>query len=161
MIAPAAKEMETPRIPLAIFRQTFLFESERGRMNAIWLAALILGSGFAIFGAQTAKWKLTNLAIILVCMAAGFGIGYAAGLGSKNLGQVYSTDVPLSMMFGIVAAFGCIQSKNLSQAPAIGLEAGRNAPTFALQDQLGHQQTNESLKGTNGTVLLFVRSADW
>jgi hypothetical protein len=83
-------------------------------MNAIWLVALVLGSGFAIFGGQSAKWKLINSAIILACMGAGFGIGHAAGLGSKNLRQVQSADVPLSMMFGIVAAFGCIQLNNRS-----------------------------------------------
>jgi NhaP-type Na+/H+ or K+/H+ antiporter len=81
-------------------------------MDAIGLVALILGSGFAILGGQTAKWRLMNLAIILACMVAGFGIGHAAGLGSKNLGQVHHADVPLSMMFGIIAAFGCIQLNN-------------------------------------------------
>ena len=83
-------------------------------MNAIWSAALVLASGFAVFGGQTAKWKLVNLAIILVCMGVGFGIGHAAGLGSKNWGQVHDADVPLSMMFGIVAAFACIQLNNRS-----------------------------------------------
>lgn len=62
------------------------------------------------------------------------------------------------MAFG-AAAFG--QSENLAQVPAIGLETGQTAPAFALQDQLGQEQTIESLRGANGTVLLFVRSADW
>jgi hypothetical protein len=83
-------------------------------MDAIWLAALFLGSGFAIFGGHTAKWKLLNFAIIVVCMVAGLGIGHAAGLGSKNLGQVHDADAPFSMMFGIVAALGCIQLNNRS-----------------------------------------------
>jgi hypothetical protein len=47
-------------------------------------------------------------------MGAGFGIGYAAGLGSKNLGQVQNADLPVSMMFGIIAALGCIQLNNRS-----------------------------------------------
>ena len=78
-------------------------------MDAIWLAALILLSGFAIFGGKTAKWELMNFAMILACMGAGFALGHAGGLRSKNLGQVQDADVPLSMMFGIVAALGCIQ----------------------------------------------------
>jgi cytochrome oxidase Cu insertion factor (SCO1/SenC/PrrC family) len=46
-------------------------------------------------------------------------------------------------------------------APSVGLEIGQEAPTFALPDQFGHRHTNETLKGPNGTVLLFFRSADW
>jgi cytochrome oxidase Cu insertion factor (SCO1/SenC/PrrC family) len=42
-----------------------------------------------------------------------------------------------------------------------GLEVGQKAPGFTVQDQFGHQQSNETLKGSNGTVLLFFRSADW
>ena len=42
-----------------------------------------------------------------------------------------------------------------------GLEVGQKAPGFIAQDQFGHQQSNETLKGSNGTVLLFFRSADW
>jgi hypothetical protein len=45
--------------------------------------------------------------------------------------------------------------------PPIGLEIGRRSPEFALVDQFGHEQSNETLKRTKGTVLLFFRSADW
>ncbi len=48
-----------------------------------------------------------------------------------------------------------------SVAPSIGLEIGQRAPAFALPDQFGHEQSNETLKGSKGTVLLFFRSADW
>jgi len=44
---------------------------------------------------------------------------------------------------------------------SIGLAVGQKAPAFSIRDQFGHLQTLESLKGTNGTVLLFFRSADW
>jgi hypothetical protein len=44
---------------------------------------------------------------------------------------------------------------------AIGLSVGQKAPAFSLRDQFGHVQTRESLRGPNGTVLLFFRSADW
>ena len=46
-------------------------------------------------------------------------------------------------------------------APSIGLEIGQRVPTFALPDQFGHEQSNETLKGSKGTILLFFRSADW
>jgi cytochrome oxidase Cu insertion factor (SCO1/SenC/PrrC family) len=34
-------------------------------------------------------------------------------------------------------------------------------PAFALTDQFGHEQSNQTLKGPKGIVLLFFRSADW
>jgi AhpC/TSA family len=43
----------------------------------------------------------------------------------------------------------------------IGLEVGQKAPDFSLRDEFGQTQTLETLKGANGTVLLFFRSADW
>lgn len=44
---------------------------------------------------------------------------------------------------------------------SIGLAAGQKAPPFSVHDQFGHLQTLDTLRGTNGTVLLFFRSADW
>ena len=44
---------------------------------------------------------------------------------------------------------------------SIGLSVGQKAPAFLLHDQFGRVQTLETLKGANGTVLLFFRSADW
>jgi hypothetical protein len=43
----------------------------------------------------------------------------------------------------------------------IGLAVGQKAPAFAARDQFGHEQSLDTLKGANGTVLLFFRSADW
>jgi hypothetical protein len=44
---------------------------------------------------------------------------------------------------------------------SIGLAVGEKAPAFSMRDQFGRAQTLETLKGRNGTVLLFFRSADW
>ena len=44
---------------------------------------------------------------------------------------------------------------------SVGLAVGKSAPAFSLRDQSGEVQTLDSLKGKNGTVLLFFRSADW
>lgn len=44
---------------------------------------------------------------------------------------------------------------------AIGLAVGEKSPPFSARDQFGHVQTLDTLRGTNGTVLLFFRSADW
>jgi hypothetical protein len=50
---------------------------------------------------------------------------------------------------------------NHAVAPAVGMEIGQRAPAFALSDQFGHEQSNETVKGSKGTVILFFRSADW
>jgi len=44
---------------------------------------------------------------------------------------------------------------------SIGLAVGQKAPAFSAHDQFGRVQSLDALKGTNGTVLLFFRSADW
>jgi cytochrome oxidase Cu insertion factor (SCO1/SenC/PrrC family) len=72
--------------------------------------------------------------------------------------------IAVSILF-LVGAFGLAgwQENPSSQAvpPSFGLEVGQQAPAFALTDQFGHEQSNETLKGSKGTVLLFFRSADW
>jgi hypothetical protein len=52
-------------------------------------------------------------------------------------------------------------SSNHGLTPSIGLEIGQQAPPFALPDQFGHENTNETLRGSKGTVILFFRSTDW
>jgi hypothetical protein len=78
-------------------------------MDLIWLIPLTLGVIFAISGGNGLKWKLLNFLIIVICMAIGFGIGYAAGLGSQNLGRVPNGGWLFAMMFGLVAALTCVQ----------------------------------------------------
>ena len=52
-------------------------------------------------------------------------------------------------------------SSKQAVSPPIGLQVGQRAPAFASRDQLGHDQSIQTLKGSSGTVLLFFRSADW
>lgn len=59
------------------------------------------------------------------------------------------------------AGWGRSQSNRPAVSAPIGLEIGQKAPALAATDQFGHQQSNETLKGSNGTILLFFRSADW
>jgi peroxiredoxin len=44
---------------------------------------------------------------------------------------------------------------------SIGLQVGSKAPAFTFLDQFDRPQSNETLRGSNGTVILFFRSADW
>jgi hypothetical protein len=41
------------------------------------------------------------------------------------------------------------------------LASGQESRQTSLMDQFGHEQSNKTLKGPKGTVLLFFRSADW
>lgn len=43
----------------------------------------------------------------------------------------------------------------------IGLRVGEPSPAFTFRDQFGRTGSSATLRGTNGTVLLFFRSADW
>lgn len=44
---------------------------------------------------------------------------------------------------------------------ALGPQVGDAVPAFNLPDQNGQMQTLDSIRGSNGTMLLFHRSADW
>jgi len=61
----------------------------------------------------------------------------------------------------VVLANGHEKPAKKGSAEGIGLSVGQKAPAFAARDQFGNEQSNETLKGSNGTVLLFFRSADW
>ncbi len=43
----------------------------------------------------------------------------------------------------------------------LGPSAGQALPAFEAKDSTGTSRTFESLKGPNGLVLVFFRSADW
>lgn len=49
----------------------------------------------------------------------------------------------------------------LAETPEIGLANGVQAPAIALLDTSGTTQTLETLAGAKGTIVAFVRSADW
>jgi cytochrome oxidase Cu insertion factor (SCO1/SenC/PrrC family) len=77
----------------------------------------------------------------------------------------YQVKIAIASAFSIalllVASGQAKPAANDDAAAAVGLAIGRPAPAFALKDQFGHEQSNSTLKGSRGTVLLFFRSADW
>ena len=54
-----------------------------------------------------------------------------------------------------------IRGASVELLTGIGLPVGQKAPAFSLRDQFGREHALDSLKGAQGTVLLFFRSADW
>ena len=54
-----------------------------------------------------------------------------------------------------------IRVASIKMLTSIGLSVGQMAPDFSVSDQFGRRQSLATLKGKNGTVLLFFRSADW
>jgi hypothetical protein len=43
----------------------------------------------------------------------------------------------------------------------LGPQVGDRVPDFSLSDQTGKVRTLQSVMGTKGAMLVFVRSADW
>jgi len=80
-----------------------------------------------------------------------------------ELGAKMKIGIAILFSIGMIALASGQENHSTSDnvAPSIGLEIGQRAPAFALPDQFGHEQSNETLKGSKGTVLLFFRSADW
>jgi len=78
-------------------------------------------------------------------------------------GAKVKTGIAVLICVGLLTLASAQESRRTSDAVArpIGLEIGQQAPAFALMDQFGREQSNKTLKGPKGTVLLFFRSADW
>lgn len=71
--------------------------------------------------------------------------------------------VPVALLLGFLALTS-VQERSASGhdgSSSIGRPVGDKAPAFAARDQFGNEQTDESVRGPNGTVILFFRSADW
>lgn len=52
-------------------------------------------------------------------------------------------------------------SRSEINVAALGPQVGEIVPAFNLPDQQGQMQNLDSIRGANGTMLLFHRSADW
>jgi len=59
------------------------------------------------------------------------------------------------------SSFAAANPAQKNAVKEIGLAEGGTAPHFHAMDQSGVDQSDTSIAGRNGTVLLFFRSADW
>ncbi len=68
-------------------------------------------------------------------------------------------------MFSLcLLALGCGSDKSSSPhlaSPSIGSNVGQKMQPFNARDQFGEDVFSDTLRGRNGTVVLFFRSADW
>ncbi len=72
--------------------------------------------------------------------------------------------MPLGILSTVVLAMA--QSPASTSSPGVnpatlGPAVGQPIPRFEVSDQDGRQRDFASLKGPNGLVLVFFRSADW
>ena len=57
----------------------------------------------------------------------------------------------------LVLTGAALYGQSIKTGPAVG----EPVPDFSLRDQEGRTQTLKSVSGPKGTMLVFVRSADW
>ena len=69
--------------------------------------------------------------------------------------------VVILLLFSLTIANPAEKKDAPPDRESVGLGIGHQAPAFRLLDQAGREQSNETLRGPHGTVLLFFRSADW
>jgi hypothetical protein len=60
-------------------------------------------------------------------------------------------------LLALLAGALLLQGSAVKTGPAVG----DHIPDFQATDQDGQVQTFASLRGPNGLVLMFIRSADW
>lgn len=71
--------------------------------------------------------------------------------------------IAMSLLAGIAAAqeTGVRPLPDLDKGLKTGPAVGTMIPAFEVADHAGRMQTFETLRGPQGLVLLFIRSADW
>lgn len=71
----------------------------------------------------------------------------------------------LSLLAAVVLASGTAaaqsQPRQKIDVSKLGPQVGEHVPDFNLKDQNGKLWTLKSIMGPKGTMLVFIRSADW
>lgn len=70
--------------------------------------------------------------------------------------------VATAMLLGLLVSTGAASAERETiDLSTRGPQIGENIPEFVLPDQNGNNWTAESILGENGTMLVFIRSANW
>jgi cytochrome oxidase Cu insertion factor (SCO1/SenC/PrrC family) len=67
----------------------------------------------------------------------------------------------LSSFLAVLAMQATSTSPARIDVSKLGPQVGERVPDFSLKDQNGKARTLQSLMGSKGAMLVFVRSADW
>jgi hypothetical protein len=62
---------------------------------------------------------------------------------------------------GPAAAQSAPDSRPRVDVSALGPQVGERVPDFSLRDQGGRVRNLQSIMGSRGAMLVFIRSADW
>ncbi|MDG2174802.1 MAG: hypothetical protein P8M72_01500 [Gammaproteobacteria bacterium] len=65
------------------------------------------------------------------------------------------------LAIGFLLSFSLFAQPETIDLSTRGPQVGETLPEFSLPDQNGDLWTQESILGENGTMLVFLRSADW
>ena len=84
-------------------------------VGSLLLIALLVLSVWAIFGANR-KWKLFNLLVIVAGMGFGLGLGFLAGLWSRNMAIGGELAVTFMSLFGAAAGYICLRRNTRRKA---------------------------------------------
>ena len=64
-------------------------------------------------------------------------------------------------LFMVFSTMATAQTGTQIDVSALGPQVGEQVPNFNLPDQNGLRHTLETVRGQNGSLILFYRSADW
>jgi cytochrome oxidase Cu insertion factor (SCO1/SenC/PrrC family) len=71
------------------------------------------------------------------------------------------TTTLVAALFMVISTMATAQTRTQIDVSALGPQVGEKVPDFDLPDQNGLRHTLETVRGPNGSLILFHRSADW
>jgi cytochrome oxidase Cu insertion factor (SCO1/SenC/PrrC family) len=71
------------------------------------------------------------------------------------------TTTLVAALFMVISTMATAQTRTQIDVSALGPQVGQQVPDFDLPDQNGLRHTLETVRGPNGSLILFHRSADW
>jgi len=66
-----------------------------------------------------------------------------------------------ALLLTAITSMALAQERTPVDVSKLGPQVGERIPEFTLPDQDGQLQSLESVRGPNGSLILFHRSADW
>ena len=78
-----------------------------------------------------------------------------------KLNRISIVALVLTLVVLVPTAGAAQAEREVIDLSARGPQVGETIPNFSLTDQNGDTWTQDSILGENGTMLVFVRSANW